>query len=425
MTNAIELEKFSFQSVMNRIVSNLGPTGQTSLGLYQQMVDTLNDRAHGTTSGPHCDDQLVGGQPAINGFPIQCPRQEGVLSKTNPFEPGDDGFAPVALVNRFDLAPQNGSNCGQYRIVYGKNSGIENVLDRMLFIFEAVLPNPHPEAGIGGCRPVAEFWANLSTDGDANSRASKLANFYYSGLPGFAPVIEASHYGPGGTDTGQIRANMFMNRVSQQPWELREFRLGSVCGETSPCPLVAKNTFVQVNPFGGLFGPNGQSSGFQTEFLDQVEALASGDVNTITMSTSSGFNAGESIESGTSNDYRVQAENNTGLHQAITAKLKSIGRSDLTSNNILDRATTQSCAGCHQLSIGDDLGAGATWPRSNLFTHVSEKRVISPALAQVFLPFRAQVLSHFLDPTCAAPPSANVDSPVRRTLGGGVVGAAN
>ena len=40
------------------------------------------------------------------------------------FTPGaPDFFAPVALVNRFDLTPSDRSTCGEYRIVYAKHSG--------------------------------------------------------------------------------------------------------------------------------------------------------------------------------------------------------------------------------------------------------------------------------------------------------------
>jgi hypothetical protein len=45
----------------------------------------------------------------------------------------------VGLFNRFDLAPFDGSHCGEYRIVYAKHSGIANSLARNMIIFEAAL----------------------------------------------------------------------------------------------------------------------------------------------------------------------------------------------------------------------------------------------------------------------------------------------
>ena len=66
-----------------------------------------------------------------------------------------------------------------------------------------------------------------------------------------------------------------------------------------------------------------------------------------------------------------------------------------------------SCAGCHQLSNGKNLGGGVTWPASFGFAHVTEvnressadglRFRISPALTNVFLPHRKAVLEAFLN----------------------------
>src|SRR5215472_13938720 len=153
VTDTTTLLEFPFETVLDQIVSTGSTTGQTALGLYQQMLDTLNKKATGVTNGPHCDDQLVNGSPAINGFHEQfCPRQEGVLAQTNPFTAGSqDSYVTLGVVNRFDLAPKSGSNCGEYRIVFGKLSGQTQPHNRMLIILEAVLPNPNPSAGLAAC----------------------------------------------------------------------------------------------------------------------------------------------------------------------------------------------------------------------------------------------------------------------------------
>jgi len=427
VTDATALAGFPLKAVMSQIAASGSTTGQTGLALYQQMVDTLNDKAHGTTSGPHCDDVLTNGAPSINGFPVECPRQEGALSTTDAFGTGPDGYVPLGLVNRFDLAPASGANCGQYRVVFGKISGKTAFNDRMLVIFEAVLPNPNPSGGIAACLPVAQFWDGLTSDTSATSRASKLKSFYFTGLPGFAPVIAAANYGVGGgTNTGQIRANMFMNARGGQPWELREFRLSRTCAGTS-CSLVAHNTFDRTNPFGGLFaGTDTQSTTFQASFLNQVSHLASRDLNTIGMNTPVANNAGESDEQDSSNDYAFQARNNQPFLDQITAKLAALGRTDLTAANVLDRATTQSCAGCHQLSPFDQLGAGLVWPQSNGFTQIDESSRLSLALTNTFLPFRGGVLVKFINAQCgdggAVTGSGSGDE---TTIGGALVGAAN
>ena len=113
---------FTFQEVMNAIVSRSGyNNGETALGLYQQWWDTNNDPTIGRTSGPHC---VV----PPGDYNMYCPRQEGILadSANSPFINGGQdrhGYSLLSAVNRFDLAPADGSNCGEYRLTFGKNSG--------------------------------------------------------------------------------------------------------------------------------------------------------------------------------------------------------------------------------------------------------------------------------------------------------------
>jgi hypothetical protein len=418
VTDPTALGKFTLKSVLDQIVATGSTTGQTSLELYQQLLDTLNTKALGVTNGPHCDDVKSGSADDVNGFPVECPRQEGALAKTNPFTAGSpDSYVPVGIVNRFDLAPANGANCGQYRVVFAKLSGKTTFNDRMFLIFEAVLPNPTPSDGLAACLPVAQFWENLSSDTSAADRATKIESFYFTGLTGFKPVIQAAHYGfGGGTNTGQIRANMFVNKDLGQQWELREFRLSQACVGTA-CTLTADNTGAQVNPFGGLFaGTTTADKAFQTSFLNQVSPLAAKSAAAITMTTPFADNAGESDEQDSSNDYDVQGSENAAFEAEITAKLKSLNRTDLTATNILDRATTQSCAGCHQVSNGRSLGDGVTWPSSNGFTQITESSQLSPALTGTFLPARANVLVNFINSQIkcsvpdAGPDSGNKDS---------------
>lgn len=107
---------------------------------------------------------------------------------------------------------------------------------------------------------------------------------------------------------------------------------------------------------------------------------------------------------------------------AIQAKLTAIG-STLTVNNILDRATTQTCGGCHQLSNGAPLGGGLTWPSSGFFVHVDESGFLSQALTGTFLPHRKTVLEKFINDRCDG--SAASDEAPGQTIGGSAEGAAN
>src|ERR1041384_3842288 len=154
VTEQVILERFSFERVMTQLAAQANVPGVGALQLFQQWWDTQTP-APGVYTGPHCDDQV---EPvlgtAINGYPYLCRSSaEGAQASCNPFTAGSAcAYVPIGLFNRFDQAPENGAHCGEYRIVYAKQSGVTSTSDRNLLIFEAVLPNPHPTQGIRGCQ---------------------------------------------------------------------------------------------------------------------------------------------------------------------------------------------------------------------------------------------------------------------------------
>ena len=414
--------KFSFKKVMDQIV-NTSPAQTTSVALFQQWWDTQRE---GMGNRPHCNDQRDGnGNPAHNGFPWACPRAEGAQATTDPFNPmtaKTDGYTPIALTNRFDLAPTDGSHCGEYRVIFGRNSGVNSpsgvfATDRNLVIFEAVLPNPHPRCGLEACRPVAEFWARLTSVTDVDHRAALLEQFFFRGIPGFRPVIHADHYGArlvgtGYSATGQIRSNQFM----QVPWNLKEWRLVNDC-RCGKCALVMVPTTVKTNPFGALFNETvAQSRGpaFRTAFLGQLASLAIPDINRFSHTVADTFNAGQSPSQGVENNYTAQLQ--PGPFQDTIAERLAAAGSNLTPVHIAARATAMSCGGCHQLSNNADVGLDKRWPASAGFVHVSEKAdrkvmgpdgerwSISEALSGEFLPHRRNVLESFLRKRAPARP---------------------
>jgi hypothetical protein len=326
-------------------------------------------------------------------------------TSTNP-----NAYIPVGLFNRFDLANTRGTDCGEYRIAYAKRSGFTNGLDRNLIIFEAVLPNPEPSKGLEGCRPVADFWADLSNDPDVVSRTTKLRNFYFLGLPGFMPVVHVDNYGNRTSGpTGQVRTNQFM----QANWLLREFKVRVEC-RVLPCALRFVPVTVKTNPGGTLFNPasaHPQAATFQgSAFPGQVSRLAVNDLNLLTMFTSDLHNSGQSdAQSPSENHYVNQfGVGASAFRTNIQNQLTPLG-SPLTPDNIVARAMTQSCAGCHQLSNGANLGGGLTWPFSLRFVHVSEstepgpdgaRHRISQALTNVFIPHRKAVFETFINASC-------------------------
>jgi hypothetical protein len=84
-----------------------------------------------------------------------------------------------------------------------------------------------------------------------------------------------------------------------------------------------------------------------------------------------------------------------GPRSATRTQLTQLG-STLTVDNILDRATTQTCGGCHQLSNNARLGGGLVWPPSRGFVHIDEQSALSAALTTTFIPHRLRVLEAFI-----------------------------
>lgn len=139
--------------------------------------------------GPRCDDEaaVVGDMSTLNGFPIPCPAEAGALLQTNE----NRVWKPLSVTNRFDLAPEGGENCGEQHLSFYL-SKVEAVVTASLRL-SALIPNPSPELGLEGCRPVVDFWASLSrADYDkpaARARALEGA-FLGTQLAGSAPTPE-------------------------------------------------------------------------------------------------------------------------------------------------------------------------------------------------------------------------------------------
>ena len=270
ITDPAVLDGFSFERVMTTLTAG---TNVTALALYQQWWDTQNakpGRVAGNAGGPHCDDFLVNGQPAFNGFPRRCPTPEGALAVTNPFTPAE--WFPIGAINRFDLTPPDGANCGQYRLLFARRGA--NRDDRLHLIFEAVLPNPDPSAGLAACRPVAGFWASLSAIDAPSTRRAELERFFFQGLPGFAPAIDRANFSL--ASGGGIRSlqHDVASRINPRFYQ---FRLEIVNGAPQIQPDVLENM-----PIARLFDADNTSDiavRFREEFMRQLPTLAVRDVN--------------------------------------------------------------------------------------------------------------------------------------------------
>jgi hypothetical protein len=406
VTDVQILARFRFDRVMNTLARDSRVKGATGLSLFRQWWST---QAPGT-DGPHCNQEVdAQGRTLLNSFPYDCrptPSEAAQASCRSLTDPAC-AYIPIGLFNRFDLAPEDGSTCGEHRILFAKQTGQTAPLDRNLLIFEAVVRNPNPRAGIQGCRDLIAAWAALSFVDDPGRRAARLEQIYFDGVGRVPAVLSWENFGENGR--GQIRTNQFMIGGPPFIWTLREFKLRRQCSGRS-CSLLMVPVTDKNNPIGLLFGDprDARAAAFQDQLVsDNVTSLAQTTLTDIGMVTPDRFNSGQSHSSGSTElDYAAYfGTQRDGVQRRLWQALGQIG-SSVTPAQLVERAKTQTCAGCHELSSKVQLGAGLIWPASLGFVHVSEEQPeqgedglryrISPLLDSTFLPTRSRVMFDFL-----------------------------
>ena len=362
-------DTFSLERVMTQLAAQSGEQGLTATALFQRWW------SHQT--GEDC--------VSPNEHDYDCDRAEGFLATMDPFGDSPDvTFKPVGLYNRFDLAPIDGevTHCGEHRIVYAKDSGIGGTL---LYIFEAQIPNPHPEDGLEGCRSLIEWWASLSDDGRSESeRRDMLETLYFDGVSGYKPAIDIGNFA---ADTGQVRTNNFV----QGPWLFREFKLAHECAAGS-CTLDIVPEPVKTNPFVGYFDATSDLEllpEFQEYFIGQVQNLIG---DPFFMDNDDRFNAAESAAR-FSDDYVAAFDSGTkedpSFSDAIQAKLVEL-KSSLEPADVVQRANDLSCQGCHTNGTSFRHQFGQLEPGGQQF------RISSP-LRDILLPAREGGAESYLD----------------------------
>ncbi|HEY6136793.1 MAG TPA: hypothetical protein VI670_03425 [Thermoanaerobaculia bacterium] len=404
VTDVTILEGFPFIKVMNWIVAESGTTPEK---LIRQMFDTQNPSpGMADSASPHCDDFLVNGAATFNGFPRRCPTPEARVAGVHPNLPG---FIPLALINRFDMAPADGSNCGQYRIIYSAylSPGFAHLN------FEGVLPNAHPEQGLAGCKAVAQFWADLSGVDSVIERRFRLEKFFFDGIAGFEPVVKASHYTAAAG--GSVRTRQLVPTLPSRGWRSYEFHLDQQCPTSGLCSLRLIPDVLENLPFGPLFDANVDTPlarEFRETFLEQVPTLAINDLNQYRMNIDKKFLLVESdpvddfFAFNYSLPFRQSQSTDAGkaFRAQIAAKLESAG-SSLTPEEIVARAETQTCSGCH--FVPQSVGGGLIFPGALDGSHIGglvrgeegpqSRWGISGAMEKVFIPNRMRILKQFLD----------------------------
>ena len=412
ISDQIILQSFTFQRVLDQLVSRSGVAGLTAGQLYRQWFDTQNPKPGlFDVNAPHCDDFLTDGKPSLNGIPRRCPTAEGALAAA-PY--GPDEYVPLALVNRFDLAAADGSNCGQYRIVFARQAS--KPTDKLHIIFEAVVPNPHPEVGLSGCREVARFWANLSAEDSPAARRDQLETFFFTGLAGYAPVVDPANYDGSANQSG-VRTLEFGGNANRA--RFYQFRLTKSCASAG-CTLRMNPDVLENLPFGRYFDGHDTSavaSGFRDAFIGQIASLAVNDADLFEMHIPATYLMGESdpVDDPFASDATTGFKRGLGTPEGsafsakIEAELKRVG-SDLSAEQIFLRASTRGCNTCHagfpaNLTGGDPVLA--RFPVNFGLQMFDEARLVpgpdgpryqpGTAIEATFLPHRIQILREFLD----------------------------
>ncbi len=396
------------RQVLEGALSNAGSSLDPEAA-YHSIIDSYATADGGRDpDAPHCDDELTNGAPSLNGYPLMCPRLEA-----EQFNALDSWFV-TAAVNRLDLAPEDGSNCGQQRLVLSTNNFVG--AGRMFVIVEAEVPNPSPECGVDACRPIAEFWSEISQIGDPVERGSRLSQAFLSGDPalleqGFDPFIDATHLGP---DGGQIRTNNFNDFI----WTLREFHFPDVDSAPLPAPVAESPNGALWNDLSGL--PQGEEC--RQSFTSALEGLVGDELGAMSFPVPEACKNSESLNDGSEN-YPNQLANGSGqFEEQLAIAAEPFG---LTPQDIAARARfAGSCMGCHIESSGLPLGQGLTAPPREDFVHISEFTTrcengvgqcfsLSSALTREFLPHRARVMSELLsrDASCGGTPMPTPPDP--------------
>ncbi|MEO6027311.1 MAG: hypothetical protein ABIR79_10645 [Candidatus Binatia bacterium] len=400
---ALLASRFPLRRTLQQIIDTSGGT-TTPDALLQTLLDS-----YAKTSFV----QPVSGKT----FPVLA-RPEANLPVAQLLDPTTaNGMFPTGLFNRFDLAPDDGSNCGEYRIVYAKKSS--GGLDRFFIIFEAKLPNPNTASGLAGCKPVVDLWTSLSTIADPVQRITKLESFYYTGLAPFSPVVTYGNYG---VPFGQVRSNLFVVTNPQtQPWLLRENRTAPA--STPPMFVVDTDKENPLTEWYRLANtlPAGVTATDQQKFRDhflQVPTcnlvltdrfVAGATPFQIVNNMGAGFDlAGNEFQSVALGDTDDPSSNTDATFStAVGTRLAALTPGNVSPAELINRAGAMTCGGCHEFSKGRSLGNGATWPASNPngFTHIDEQGNLSPALTGDFLKRRAEILARFFcNPTVEPKP---------------------
>jgi hypothetical protein len=437
--NDAALTRFTVAETLARIAQNGNVSGGTAW--HDAIFKTTARKASfpPTDPGPFCDSAGFPGR--VNDFIVGCAGNMSHLVGHL------DKWEGLSVANRFDLAPSGGENCGEARASFYVPPGRITLPQRSFLIFEALLPNPRPDLGLDGCRPVQNFWVSLSNLADPAARGEKLAQAFLTGEPsltaaGFKPFFTFENFGPG---KGRVRSET-LGPVGVVPlWDFREFRI--LAGGGAVMMPVAQS--FSITTFAAT--DHAKSAPCRADLVNTLGALipASANPNFVGLDVAPPCFDGASGNFGTRPEDIIAVGAQPELTAALQARISQLApNANLTPLQIAARLSfAGTCIGCHHRPNSPqfrDLGQGLTLPvvtpaaGESLddidFTQVNNLREepcaasgpdaaqscfkLSPVLGAIFLPHRKSVLETYLNTPVGSfrPPAPGQTS--ARTIGG-------
>lgn len=397
VTDKSILNHFPLKDVLQKMLNDSNDSNATPADIILDLADVRNNCNDFNNFPQHNSDDLPGfcSNPGASMDLFQAA-----------FDTNLTYYRPIALINRFDLAGANNSDCGEYRIAYSGNDISPRV---NFFIFEARLPNPNPEMGKAGCQPVLQYWADLSYERNVEVRAEKLRQFFFDGIAGFAPAIHVEHFKGENLDSGAIRLNA---RTDQQSnWIFMQFRTKVEENCAPLCNLEVEQEGLKDTPFPALAGDisaHPLASVFQEAVLAAIEKpgekLLANTMTELSISLPIETYLGRQ-HSGLAQKEGVIEAMSPEFSASIQNKLNEVG-SNLTPNHIITRVNALTCAGCHNqhsTELGAPLALDTAMQFAEFLSQIEEngpdgiRFKIKPAMETVFLPERATLLEQLLD----------------------------
>jgi hypothetical protein len=407
------LSQLSLASTFDAIAVNSATQGGARW--YDNVVNTFLRTDGSGWEG--CDSEMTdtgNGVPTttLNGFFIPC------VGAGSGLEGKLAGWKALSAVNRFDLAPEGGEHCGEQRLSFFLRN--DSSPSRAFMIFEAVIPNPAPELGLEGCRPIVDFWARLSDLSDPLARSQKLAQAFYTGEPtlraaGFEPFMNLQNLSDHG---GRVRTNMFASPLGT--WHFSEFRL-LVNGGVKRHPVAQSLPEAVLRPASN----HPKKAACEDQLVGSVSLLLGDHPNALAIDLAANCFSSESTSRFPRAEVALLETELQPLRDRLVAAARVVDpATTLTAEQLAMRLQFGgTCVGCHHVQPKGsetiaDFGNGMSVPAArrefdrNSFTQVSELEFqpcssegsdsesscfkLSPVLSDVFLPQRKQVIENYL-----------------------------